>query len=83
MCLRLPKISREGNFSTTADRTSQVAPEQQGWHSDPWLRHEARWISGGIPSKLVRDGGLEAYDDPPDAPPSHGWVKIDTDSAAG
>jgi hypothetical protein len=53
-----------------------VEPEQQGWYTDPWGRHEARWISQGVPSKLVRDGGLESYDDPPDAPPTQAWVPI-------
>jgi hypothetical protein len=53
-----------------------VIPEQKGWYTDPWGYHDARWISDGVPSKLVRDGELEAYDDPPDSPPSHAWVPI-------
>ncbi len=52
-------------------------PAQEGWYSDPWGRHEARWISGGVPSKLVRDGDQESYDDLPDSPPTHAWAQIE------
>jgi hypothetical protein len=37
----------------------------EGWHTDPYGRHEARWLSEGRATKLVRDGGVESYDDPP------------------
>jgi hypothetical protein len=37
----------------------------QGWHSDPFGVHEARYFSAGQPTKLVRDGGTESYDEPP------------------
>jgi hypothetical protein len=38
-----------------------------GWHRDPYEIHEERWVSGaGLPTKLVRDGGEESYDPPPD-----------------
>ena len=38
-----------------------------GWHRDPYGIHEERWVSGeGMPTKLVRDGGQESYDPPPD-----------------
>jgi hypothetical protein len=37
----------------------------QGWHDDPFGRHERRYFSAGQPTKLVRDGGIEAYDEPP------------------
>ena len=50
--------------------------EQEGWYTDPYGRHDARWISGGIPTKLCRDGDTELYDAPPDSPPSHAWVPI-------
>jgi hypothetical protein len=54
-----------------------VVPEQEGWYTDPWGHHDARWISKGVPTKLVRDGALESYDDPPDSPPSQAWVPIE------
>jgi len=38
-----------------------------GWHEDPCGIHEERWVSvDGAPTKLVRDGGHESYDPPPD-----------------
>src|SRR5579859_3912643 len=37
----------------------------QGWSGDPYGLHEARYFSGGRPTKLVRDGGVETYDEPP------------------
>jgi hypothetical protein len=54
-----------------------VIPQQEGWYTDPWGRHDARWISVGVPTKLVRDGALESYDDPPDSPPSQAWASIE------
>ena len=30
----------------------------EGWFSDPYARHEARWMSQGTPTHLVRDGEL-------------------------
>ena len=40
-----------------------------GWHSDPFGVHEARYFSAdGQPTKLVRDRGLESYDEPPSGP---------------
>jgi len=39
---------------------------EEGWYTDPYGRHEARWMSAGQPTKLVRDAGVESYDAPPD-----------------
>jgi hypothetical protein len=36
----------------------------EGWYTDPFGRHEARWMSRGTPTRLVRDGEVEG-DDPP------------------
>jgi len=47
-----------------------VAEREEGWYTDPFGRHEARWMSDGTPTKLVRDDGVESYDDPPDEEPS-------------
>jgi hypothetical protein len=41
---------------------------EEGWYIDPYGRHEARWISEGTPTALVRDGGVESQDPPPDQP---------------
>jgi hypothetical protein len=40
----------------------------QGWYRDPFGVHENRWFSDGNPTKLVRDGAAEAYDEPPPGP---------------
>jgi hypothetical protein len=45
-----------------------VRAQAEGWYHDPYGVHEDRWFSRGIPTKLVRDDGQEAYDEPPDAP---------------
>jgi hypothetical protein len=37
----------------------------QGWSPDPFQVHEQRYFSGGRPTKLVRDGDRESYDEPP------------------
>jgi hypothetical protein len=34
----------------------------EGWYSDPYDRHEARWISQGSPTSLVRDGLVQGKD---------------------
>jgi len=41
----------------------------EGWFRDPYLVHEDRWFSDGLPTKLVRDGAVEGYDPPPPGPP--------------
>ena len=38
---------------------------EEGWYLDPYRRHEARWISAGAPTALVRDGAVESQDPPP------------------
>ncbi len=41
---------------------------EEGWYKDPYGQHEARWISGGTPTALVRDAGIESRGPPPDKP---------------
>ena len=55
----------------------------EGWYTDPYGRHEARWISAGSPTKLVRDGAVESYDDPPDEEPSQEATKLVVEPLAG
>ena len=50
--------------------------EAQGWYRDPYLVHEDRYFSAGQPTKLVRDGGNEAYDHPPAGPPKSVLVEV-------
>jgi len=42
--------------------------DAEGWYVDPYGLHGQRWFSGGRPSRLVRDGHVEANDPPPDRP---------------
>jgi hypothetical protein len=44
---------------------------EEGWYSDPYGLHDARWYSVGRPTALVRDGRTEGKDPPPDGPPPH------------
>ena len=40
----------------------------EGWYTDPYEIHEARWMSAGTPTALVRDGNVEDHDPAPDGP---------------
>jgi hypothetical protein len=37
----------------------------QGWSADPFGQHHERYFSAGHPTKLVRDGTVECFDEPP------------------
>jgi hypothetical protein len=37
-----------------------------GWQRDPFGLHQQRYLSQGQPTKLVRDGTVESYDEPPE-----------------
>ena len=52
----------------------------EGWYQDPFGVHEHRWMSAGRPTKLVRDGGTESYDPPPDLPLPSTLVPAEADS---
>jgi hypothetical protein len=54
----------------------------EGWYRDPFAIHEDRWMSQGQPTKLVRDGGTESYDPPPDLPLPAELVPADSGGAA-
>ena len=49
----------------------------EGWYKDPYGIHDARWLSDGVPTKLVRDGDTESYADPPDTPPTQTPVRLE------
>lgn len=53
---------------------------EEGWYSDPWDRHEARWFSDGRPTPLVRDGHVESHDDPPADDPRHAPIEIEPEA---
>jgi len=39
--------------------------DAEGWYDDPYHAHQHRWFSAGSPTSLVRDGGVESKDAPP------------------
>jgi hypothetical protein len=53
-----------------------VQDHAEGWCRDPYLAHEDRWYSDGQPTKLVRDGGVESYDPPPEGSPEGELVQL-------
>jgi hypothetical protein len=58
----------------------------EGWFTDPSGRHEARWLSEGTPTNLVRDGTVESFEETPEGPPNLVPEAINTakpDSGAG
>jgi hypothetical protein len=58
--------------------------EEEGWYVDPYGVHEARWISAGRPTALVRDAGVEALDPPPSVPFKGPLQELrDSDAAGG
>jgi hypothetical protein len=49
----------------------------QGWYRDPYGNHDDRWFSGGRPTNLVRDLGIQSYDHPPgDWRPEWRWWTV-------
>jgi hypothetical protein len=50
---------------------------EEGWYLDPFGRHQARWISQGTPTALVRDGGVESQDAPPSDPITRPLERVD------
>jgi hypothetical protein len=55
---------------TASEEATVTDEKEEGWYTDPFGQHEARWMSAGTPTKLVRDRGVESYDDPPDVEPT-------------
>ncbi len=55
---------------TNTPNGADIPTEQSlgGWFTDPYRRHEARWMSQGRPTSLVRDGTIEGNDPVADEP---------------
>ncbi len=49
---------------------------EEGWYADPYALHEARWMSDGEPTALVRDAGVESQDPPPNTPMPDDFERI-------
>jgi hypothetical protein len=75
--IRLTLVSRQRVAAGTHEHDDDSGFEE-GWYTDPYGRHEARWLSDGVPTVLVRDGGVESHDDPPDTPPTQTPVRAET-----
>lgn len=75
-------MSDEESISHRGSASDQTL---EGWFTDPYGRHELRWLSDGRATKLVRDGETTSYDDPPPGP----WAErpqraeVDADAGAG
>jgi len=52
-----------------------------GWYRDPYRLHQDRYFSEGQPTKLVRDGGQESFDPPPEVPWSGPPVPVPSTAA--
>ena len=61
-----PVVRGHVTFSCHNDGMHDISLE--GWFSDPYDRHEARWMSRGTPTALVRDGQIEGSDPVADEP---------------
>ena len=57
--------------------------ELEGWCTDPYARHEARWMSRGVPTRLVRDGTVESNDPVDDEPFKVTPTRIESHVASG
>jgi hypothetical protein len=56
-------MTRLGNFRR---RREETIVRNSGWRADPFGVHEWRYFAAdGRPTKLVRDGWQESYDEPP------------------
>jgi len=67
-------------LTVKTDRVEAISAE--GWYRDPYAIHEDRWMSQGRPTRLVRDGGTESYDPPPDLPLPGALVPVAPDEGA-
>ena len=68
-------------FGPDAAYGGRTEQEAQGWYRDPYGVHEDRYLSAGAPTKLVRDGGSESYDEPPVRPLPDGALVSATSAA--
>ena len=67
----------------TTDRRTMSYETLEGWFTDPYELHEARWLSNGKPTKLVRDGEATSYDEPPEGEFTRVPEPIESEPSAG
>jgi hypothetical protein len=54
--------ARTGGLNRREGWVPPPSKRWEGWFTDPFERHEARWMSQGTPTALVRDGNIEGSD---------------------
>jgi hypothetical protein len=63
MTSRVRDGSVEGTDRVAEPVSSLPGPTaREGWYTDPTGRHQERWFSGGMPTSLVQDKGVEGRD---------------------
>jgi hypothetical protein len=79
--VRLPRPGRidlrrsAGIHLSTIDTEGFTMPDLvTGWYPDPFGLHADRYFSEGGATRLVRDGGVESYDEPPSTRESGGLL---------
>jgi hypothetical protein len=65
------------------EETDGTGAPEEGWFEDPYGIHHDRWVSAGRPTKLVRDDGIETYDEPPAGAVPRPFTPVRAASAAG
>jgi len=61
-----PMVRQTAQCHTAAMATGDL----QGWYSDPFGQHDKRYFSAGRPTKLVRDGDIDGFSEPP----AENWI---------
>jgi hypothetical protein len=77
----MARLRQDGPVPEQEKSVNAAAPNaaMEGWYTDPYARHEARWISQGTPTNLVRDGKIEGTDSVTDEPFQVKPVRIEGD----
>ena len=57
--------SEQPGLPPPVGRRCSESMQLQGWHRDPFGNHDERWFSEGQLTNIVRDHGIESYDEPP------------------
>ena len=56
---------------------------EEGWYTDLFGLHDARWMSDGQPTGLVRDGDVESNEPVPDGQPTKTPQRLGAEGADG
>jgi hypothetical protein len=75
----LDAVSFAGLSLSFVTMTAMHDVSLEGWYTDPYERHEARWMSQGTPTALVKDGKTEGSDPVVDQPFKVAPVRIEAE----